>query len=150
VRDLVAVYKNPPYAIFYDVVYHSYGLVPALASPLYYASKFSSTVLTSLITGVPVVADAPFLAAYTMIERNAAFYQDQAQSELDVMFGVMKQRPEEMWRTRMAVSDLRDRMNARARKLIAGWLEGAGLAADAASVVGKADAKARRRQQRRR
>jgi hypothetical protein len=54
VRDLVAVYKNPPYPIFYDVVYHSYALVPMLASPLYYASKFSSTVLTSFITGAPV------------------------------------------------------------------------------------------------
>jgi len=51
VRDLVAVYKNPPYPIFYDVVYHSFGLVPMLASPLYYNSKFSSTVLTSFITG---------------------------------------------------------------------------------------------------
>jgi hypothetical protein len=51
VRDLVAVYKNPPYPIFYDVVYHSFGLVPMLASPLYYSSKFSSTVLTSFITG---------------------------------------------------------------------------------------------------
>jgi hypothetical protein len=52
VRDLVAVYKNPPYPIFYDVVYHSYALVPMLASALYYSSKFSSTVLTSFITGV--------------------------------------------------------------------------------------------------
>lgn len=51
VRDLVAVYKNPPYPIFYDVVYHSYALVPMLASNLYYSSKFSSTVLTSFITG---------------------------------------------------------------------------------------------------
>lgn len=51
VRDLVAVYKNPPYPIFYDVVYHSYALVPMLASNLYYSAKFSSTVLTSFITG---------------------------------------------------------------------------------------------------
>ena len=51
VREYVAVYKNPPYPIFYDVVYHSYALVPMLASDLYYHSKFSSTVLTSLITG---------------------------------------------------------------------------------------------------
>jgi hypothetical protein len=48
---LVAVYKNPPYPIFYDVVHHSFGLVPMLANPQYYKSKFSSTVLTSLITG---------------------------------------------------------------------------------------------------
>jgi hypothetical protein len=112
VRDLVAVYKNPPYPIFYGVVHHSFALVrgwllylcrrraerfqealmsglsfqqgnlqplettpeptppppyrthlidaiqlrhplpqvPMLASELYYKSKFSSTVLTSLIT----------------------------------------------------------------------------------------------------
>ncbi len=51
VREYVAVYKNPPYPIFYDVVYHSYALVPMIASELYYHSKFSSTVLTSMITG---------------------------------------------------------------------------------------------------
>ena len=51
VADLVAVYKNPPYPLFYDVVHHSYGLVPMLANPQYYKSKFSSTVLTSMITG---------------------------------------------------------------------------------------------------
>ncbi len=51
VREYVAVYKNPPYPVFYDVVYHSYALIPMLASELYYQSKFSSTVLTSLITG---------------------------------------------------------------------------------------------------
>lgn len=45
------MYKNPPYPIFYDVVYHSYALVPMLASNLYYSAKFSSTVLTSFITG---------------------------------------------------------------------------------------------------
>lgn len=59
VRDLVAVYKNPPYPIFYDVVYHSYALVPMLASPLYYSSKFSSTVLTSFITGAAGGCEAP-------------------------------------------------------------------------------------------
>lgn len=58
VRDLVAVYKNPPYPVFYDVVYHSYALVPMLASPLYYQSKFSSTVLTSFITGEQAVSNS--------------------------------------------------------------------------------------------
>jgi hypothetical protein len=47
------VHKNPPYLKFYEVVHHSYALVPTLASPLYYSSKFSSTVLTSFIAGRP-------------------------------------------------------------------------------------------------
>lgn len=62
----MAVYKNPPYPIFYDVVYHSYALVPMLASPLYYSSKFSSTVLTSFITGVHLSPHQPAMAAYAM------------------------------------------------------------------------------------
>lgn len=75
VRDLVAVYKNPPYPLFYGVVHHSFALVPMLASPLYYRSKFSSTILTSLITGVPVIADQRLLDAYSMIGRSAVFFQ---------------------------------------------------------------------------
>jgi hypothetical protein len=53
-QNLVDVHKNPPYLKFFDVVYHSYALVPTLASPLYYSSKFSSTVLISFITGTAV------------------------------------------------------------------------------------------------
>ncbi|KAF8068202.1 Ugt3a1 [Scenedesmus sp. PABB004] len=130
VRDLVAVYKNPPYPIFYDVVYHSYGLVPMLASPLYYASKFSSTVLTSFITGVPIIADKRFMAAYSMIERPAVYYQDDDKNELDVMFSVARMAPEEMWRTRLSLDELRRKMNTRVAGLLVGWLKDKGLAPD--------------------
>jgi hypothetical protein len=34
VRDLVAVYKNPPYPIFYDVVHHSFALVGLSFAPV--------------------------------------------------------------------------------------------------------------------
>uniref|UniRef100_A0A383VTG1 Glycosyl transferase family 1 domain-containing protein n=1 Tax=Tetradesmus obliquus TaxID=3088 RepID=A0A383VTG1_TETOB len=130
VRDLVAVYKNPPYPIFYDVVYHSYALVPMLASPLYYASKFSSTVLTSFITGVPIIADKPFMGAYTMIERSAVYYQDDDKNELDAMFAIARMAPEEMWRTRMGLDELRNKMNSRATGLLLGWLKEKGLEPD--------------------
>jgi hypothetical protein len=88
VQDLVSVYKNPPYPLFYDVVAHSLALVPMLASPLYYKSKFSSTVLTSLITGVPIIADQRLLDAYSMLTRDAVYYQADNRTELDVMFEV--------------------------------------------------------------
>jgi hypothetical protein len=127
VRDLVAVYKNPPYPVFYDAVYHSYALVPMLASPLYYRSKFSSTVLTSFITGVPIIADAAFMGAYTMIEHDAVYYQEIGSNELDVMFNVVRMPVEEMWRTRMALDGLRTRINARAASMIAGWLRERGV-----------------------
>ncbi|KIZ04003.1 hypothetical protein MNEG_3957 [Monoraphidium neglectum] len=130
VRDLVAVYKNPPYPIFYDVVHHSFALVPMLASGLYYKSKFSSTVLTSLITGVPIIADERMLQAYSFLERKAVFYQDDSQTELDVMFAVSKMKPDDMWRARSGVAELRRRMNERAKKMITGWLEAKGVAVE--------------------
>jgi hypothetical protein len=37
--------------VFYDVIYHSYGIVPALANPAYYTCKLTSAVITTLMTG---------------------------------------------------------------------------------------------------
>jgi len=136
VADLVAVYKNPPYPLFYDVVHHSYGLVPMLANPQYYKSKFSSTVLTSMITGVPIIADKAFMEAYTFMDRAAVYYQDEKATELDVMFKVVRSDPQEMWRTRKGTEDLRNKMNARAKELLIKWLKEKGLSPDADSVAG--------------
>ncbi|GBF89288.1 hypothetical protein Rsub_02165 [Raphidocelis subcapitata] len=127
VQDMVSVYKNPPYNVFYDVVAHSLGLVPMLASDLYYKSKFSSTVLTSLITGTPIIADQRLLDAYTMLDRSTTYYQAPSQSELDVMFAISKTPADELWRTRDAVVALRERLNSEARAMIKGWLEARGV-----------------------
>jgi hypothetical protein len=128
VRDVVAVYKNPPYPVFYDVVSHSLALVPMLASPLYYESKFSSTVYSSMITSVPMIADDRFLDAYTMIDRGAVYYRSEGEEEVDVMFRVAQQDARETWRARAAVADLRDKLNKRATGLLRGWLDEKGAA----------------------
>lgn len=127
-RDVVAVYKNPPYPVFYDVVAHSLALVPMLASPLYYESKFSSTVYSSLITGVPMIADDRFLDVYTMIDRGAVYHRQEGQAEVDVMFEVQRKGAEDKWRARQAVGDLRDKLNKRATGLLRGWLDEKGAA----------------------
>jgi hypothetical protein len=114
--------------VFYDVVAHSLALVPMLASPLYYESKFSSTVYSSLITGVPMIADDRFLDAYTMIDRSAVFYRREGQAEVDVMFGVGEQGAGETWRARQSVADLRAKLNKRAAGLLRGWLDEKGAA----------------------
>lgn len=51
VKDLVSVHTAPPYHAFYNLVHHSRGLVPLLAGDQYYISKFTSTMITSLVTG---------------------------------------------------------------------------------------------------
>lgn len=83
-----------------------------------------------MLAGVPIIADKPFMTAYSMIERNAVYYQDDNQNELDVMFSVARMNPEEMWRTRMGLDELRNKMNARVTNLLIGWLKEKGLAPD--------------------
>jgi hypothetical protein len=51
--------------------------------------------------GVPIIADRKFMAAYSMIEPNAVFPQEDGRNELDIMFNVARMTPEEMWRTRL-------------------------------------------------
>lgn len=92
------------------------------ASPVYYESKFSSTVYSSLITGVPIIADDRFLNAYTMIDRGAIYYRMDGQDDVDVMFAVQRQGARETWRVRQAVIDLREKLNTRASGLLVGWL----------------------------
>jgi hypothetical protein len=51
--------------------------------------------------GVPIIADSKFMAAYSMIEPNAVYPQEDGKNELDIMFNVARMTPEEMWRTRL-------------------------------------------------
>lgn len=50
-QQYVQLYRTPPDPVFYDVIYHSYGIVPALANPAYYTCKLTSAVITTLMTG---------------------------------------------------------------------------------------------------
>ena len=59
-QHYVELYKTPPDPVFYDIIYHSYGIVPALANPAYYTCKLTSAVITTLMTGT-----APLPTAWT-------------------------------------------------------------------------------------
>lgn len=67
------------------------------------------------------------MAAYSMMEPGAVFPQEDGMTELDVMFSITKLKFDDMWRTRTGVTDMRQRMNARCKRLITGWLQNAGL-----------------------
>lgn len=66
------------------------------------------------------------------------------------MFAVAKMTPDEMWRTRSAVSDLQRHMNERAKKMVSGWLAKKGVALEAADGARRRRAQRRRQRQRRR
>jgi hypothetical protein len=53
---------------FWSLIHHSYALVPAFGMPVYYESRISSTILASLLTCVPVIAEQRLLDTYTFLE----------------------------------------------------------------------------------
>jgi hypothetical protein len=46
--------------------------------------------------------------------------QDDDKNELDAMFSIARMAPEEMWRTRMGLDELRNKMNTRVTGTLAG------------------------------
>lgn len=53
---------------FWSQIYTSYALVPSFGMPVYYESRISSTILASLITCVPIIAEQKLLDTYTFIK----------------------------------------------------------------------------------
>lgn len=49
--------------------------MPSLANPRYFTDKFSSTVITSLSTGTPIIASQRLLDAYSFLEKEGNFFQ---------------------------------------------------------------------------
>jgi hypothetical protein len=51
----------------------------------YLIQKMSSTVVSSLMTSVPIIADARVLASYTFLQPEHVFVMGPKETELDVM-----------------------------------------------------------------
>lgn len=119
----VQLHHNTPYLEFYGIIGRSYSLVPMLASPLYYKCKFSSTVLTSLMTGTPMIAGEKILSKYTMLTRDAVFFQSEKEQEVDAMFNILSVNSGGIWDKRRAVEAAREQINARSADMIKGWLD---------------------------
>lgn len=71
-------------------IHHTNALLLVLGSASYTTSKMSSTLVSSLITGTPVVADEGLLAAYSadFLPREAAFVMREGEDEVDAMLRV--------------------------------------------------------------
>lgn len=59
-----------------------------LGSQIYVTAKMSSTIVSSLMTGVPVVADEAVLKAYTFLGRDDVFLMHAGEDEVDAMLRV--------------------------------------------------------------
>jgi hypothetical protein len=64
---------------------HSHALLMLLGNINYLVQKMSSTVVSSLMTGVPIIADSQVLASYTFLKPEHVFLIGPHESEMDVM-----------------------------------------------------------------
>ncbi|KAG2494163.1 hypothetical protein HYH03_007798 [Edaphochlamys debaryana] len=107
-EDRVDYYSGIPFPEYWELIDKSYALVPFHGTPQYYTMRCSSTVLASLTTCVPLIADDQLLEAYYMFKKEHVYYQAPGESEMDVMKRVMALPEKELLAKRAAVCKLRD------------------------------------------
>ncbi|PNW77999.1 hypothetical protein CHLRE_10g460250v5 [Chlamydomonas reinhardtii] len=117
VRPLVSRVTNAPYPVFYRHLSCSLALLPLFAEDSYYTTKFSSTVLASLTTGTPILADERLLAAYSFLQPAEEHVWLQAPGEglVAAMQRVAAEPAAAAQRRRAGLAALRARLNREAR-----------------------------------
>ncbi|KAI4794292.1 hypothetical protein E4T44_12528 [Aureobasidium sp. EXF-8845] len=73
------------YVDFYGLLSKVSAVLPGFASPEYLDRKASSSVPAALIAGTPLVADRRLLAAYTYVEEESVWLQEDGENEFDVV-----------------------------------------------------------------
>ncbi|GLI59260.1 hypothetical protein VaNZ11_001107 [Volvox africanus] len=113
-EPLVNVHRRLRYLGFFEQLHHSFAILPLLAGPRYLTHKFSSSVLSALISGTPLIVDQAFLAAYGMVNEQCVYLQKDGETEVDVMLRVMATQATELLTVRQAMVEARKRSNERA------------------------------------
>ncbi|KXZ46931.1 hypothetical protein GPECTOR_39g425 [Gonium pectorale] len=126
VRRLVTMVTYAPYKQFFNYIACSHALLPLFANESYLTTKFSSTVLASLSTETPVLADRAFLAAYTFLDERSIYLQAEGEGLVAAMQRVQAMPAAEHAARRSALALLRDKLNAAARAFLEGLLAEAG------------------------
>lgn len=72
---------------------HTHAMLMLLGNINYLVQKMSSTVVSSLMTGVPIIADSQVLASYTFLKPEHVFLIGPHETEIDVMQRVRRDRP---------------------------------------------------------
>ncbi|EFJ52708.1 hypothetical protein VOLCADRAFT_85968 [Volvox carteri f. nagariensis] len=110
----VTVLRRLPFRGFYDHLHHSFAILPMLGNRRYLTHKFSSSILSSFISGTPLVANREFLASYSMLNERCVYLQKDDEQELDVMLRLVATPATELLAVRRQMAETRRRVNERA------------------------------------
>ncbi|KAG2487805.1 hypothetical protein HYH03_013649 [Edaphochlamys debaryana] len=123
VRPYVKLYPDARYSRFFGHIRCSVALLTLFADEAYYDTKFSSTVLASLSTGTPILADAPFLSAYSFLNASTTWALQPGEGLVRGMQRVAAEGWAQHAARRGALAALRRELNARAGAYLGALME---------------------------
>ncbi|GAX80507.1 hypothetical protein CEUSTIGMA_g7945.t1 [Chlamydomonas eustigma] len=84
-KGAVVAHSHLHFHDYYNAIHHTLALVPTLATQAYYDRKFSSTIITSLVTSTPIIADDRILMAYRFLDPSCVFKVNNGEEEVEAM-----------------------------------------------------------------
>ncbi|KAE9992549.1 hypothetical protein EG327_008686 [Venturia inaequalis] len=115
--------EDVDYKTFYTLLSRTFTLLPSFASDDYYDRKASSTVPAAFIAGAPLVANTKLLEAYTYVPEDAAWKQEEGESEMDVVKRVVQLSRTEHEKKRNVVREVCGKLVERNVELVGGWMK---------------------------
>jgi len=90
IRDHVVIDSDLEYLDYYPLLSRTIALLPAFATDDYLDRKASSSVPTSLMAGIPLVADQYILDAYSYLPKEVVWFQRENQTYMEVVESIIQ------------------------------------------------------------
>lgn len=111
------------YSEYYSLLSRTFALLPAFASEEYLYCKASSTVPAALIAGVPLVATAELVEAYSYLSEDAVWLQGEGMTDMDVVGQLLQMSEEEWRRKKQFVQQWSGKLKQENIQKAAGWIQ---------------------------
>ncbi|KAF3108638.1 hypothetical protein TWF225_003809 [Orbilia oligospora] len=98
-KNRVFLHSHYDFPEYFSLLARSMAILPAFATHKYFEDRASSTIATSVIAGVPLVATKELVEKYAYIEADGAWLQEDGEEEIVTWLRVLKLGKEE-WETR--------------------------------------------------
>ena len=102
--------NNLDYLDYYAYLSNKSALIPAFSKDDYLTWISSSSIPTSMIDGIPLIATGEMLRSYSYLQEGDVYIQEDGETEFDAIRKVVEMSAEERTAKTKAVHGIRDRM----------------------------------------
>ncbi|PNH08813.1 hypothetical protein TSOC_004606, partial [Tetrabaena socialis] len=137
IDGLVRLHHGVSYPVYYNILHHTFALLPLLASSSYLQHKFTSTVISSFSSGVPMLVDPKFHGVYQYLHTDGFmqcfFQQLPGETLVDSMIRIMHSKDSYQQGVREALVLQRQKLNDHAGEVLLSLFPGGPGATGAAA-----------------